>query len=265
MQVLGYALALIVEFGLPIALGLYLRRRYGAPWRFFLYGALIFAAFQLFTRVPAVAVLGSVVQPGKQGETFVWLWIAGLSLSAGIFEEVGRYVGYRWLFKPGERTGRNALMFGVGHGGFEAIALVGVSVLATMLSVVALSRADVSQLGLAPEQAAAVEQLLAMPWWMPLLGAFERVCAVTIHVSLSLFVLQVFATGRLRWLWLAIGYHGLMNFATVGLGMRLLGPIGAEGVIAAFALLSGYLIYRLLRRGDGPEAAERSVGVHPAN
>lgn len=246
MLILGYALAVIVEFGLPIGLGLYLRRRYRAPWRLFLYGALIFAAFQLFTRVPAVTLLGSVVQPGRHGEAFVWAWIAGLSLSAGIFEEVGRYVGYRWLFKPDERTARNALMFGAGHGGFESMALVGLSVLSTMVTVIALSRADLAQLGLAPEQLAQVRQLLAMDWWMPLLGAFERVCAITVHVSLSLLVLQVFRTGRFRWLWLAVGYHGLMNFAIVGLGARFLGPVGAEGVAAAFAAFSAFLIYRLM-------------------
>lgn len=259
MLVVGFALALVVEFGLPMALGLYLRRRYAAPWRFFLYGALIFAAFQLFTRVPAVAVLSAAVQPGKHGEAFVWAWIAGLSLSAGVFEEVGRYVGYRWLFRAGERTERNALMFGAGHGGFESMALVGVSVLSSMLTVIALSRADVSQLGLSADQAAQVRQLLDLPWWMPLLGAFERVCTIVIHVSLSLLVLRVFQTGRLFWLWLAVGYHGLMNFAVAGLGTRLLGPVGAEVVVAGFAVLSAYIIYRIAGR------AVAGTTIVPAN
>jgi uncharacterized membrane protein YhfC len=251
--VFGFVVALIVEFGLPIGLALWLRRRFGISWRYFFYGALIFAAFQLLTRVPLVAILSSALAPASRGETFVWAWIAGLSLTAGLFEEIGRYVGYRWLFKPGERTVENGLMYGVGHAGIESIVLVGLPVLATLINVLALSRVDLAQLNLPPEQVKQIQQLLAMPWWMPLLGAFERIATLCVHVSLSLLVLRVFQTGRLVYLWLAVGYHALVNFITVGIALRYLGAVGSEAVIAVFGALSlAYIIRTWRARGETP-------------
>ena len=255
MLVAGFVVALLVDFGLPVALGVYLHRRFGVSWRFFLYGALVFAGFQLFTRIPLVTLLGGLLRPNQLPATYQWAWLAGLALTAGIFEEVGRYVGYRWLFSAKERTWDRALMFGVGHGGLEAMGFVGLQVLSSLLTVVALSRVDVGQLNLPEAQAAQVRALLSLPWWMPLVGAFERVGAMAIQVSLAVVVLQAFVRGRLAWLWAAIAYHALVDFASVG-ASRLLtpaGPVGSsaggvvavEGVVAVFALVSVWLIFAL--------------------
>ena len=245
MLLASFVVALLVDFGLPIALGVYLRRRFGVSWRIFLYGAIIFAGFQLVTRVPAVTLLNSLLRPSEQSAAFQWTWLAALALTAGIFEEVGRYVGYRWLFRGERRTWDRALMFGAGHGGLEAMGLVGLQVLSTLVTVIAFSRLDAAQWNLPEAQATQVRQLLALPWWMPLLGAFERIGAMAVHVSLAVMVLQVFTRGRLIWLWIAVGYHATMNFAVVGLAMRFWGPIGAELAMALFALISLGVIFAL--------------------
>lgn len=264
MLILGFVLALVVELGLPIVLAAALRRRLGASWRFFLYGAIVFTVFQLLTRIPAVTVLGNVVKPGEHGQVFAWAWIVALSLTAGLFEEVGRYVGYRWLFKPSERTVDNGLMYGVGHAGIESIALVGLSVLSTLLTVIALQRVDVAQLNLPPAQADQLRQILAMSWWTPLLGAFERVGTLLVHVSLSLLVLRVFLTGRIVWLWLAIGYHALFDFVVAGFAVRYLGAVGAEGVLAVFAALSlGFIVWYWRARPDDGSALRLAEGSQP--
>src|SRR4051794_20280934 len=45
------------------------------------------------------------------------------SLTAGLFEETGRWLGYRFLLW--EATRRTGTMFGLGHGGLESILLAG--------------------------------------------------------------------------------------------------------------------------------------------
>ena len=42
-------------------------------------------------------------------------------LAAGVFEETGRFVAYK-LFMKKHHTAQNAVMMGLGHGGFEAMA-----------------------------------------------------------------------------------------------------------------------------------------------
>jgi uncharacterized membrane protein YhfC len=86
---------------------------------------------------------------------------------------------------------------------------------------------------------------------MPLLGAFERIATLSVHVSLSLLVLRVFETDRLRYLWLAVGYHALANIASVGIALRYLGPVGSEAVLAVFGALSlAYIVWRWRTRDE---------------
>jgi uncharacterized membrane protein YhfC len=66
---------------------------------------LIFLIFQVLTRVPAVTVLGRVLAPELNASTaFLYTWLAILALTAGLFEEIGRYLGYRWFMGKEEKT-----------------------------------------------------------------------------------------------------------------------------------------------------------------
>jgi len=203
MLALSFAVALVIDIAFPLAVAFYLWRRLGVSWRFFLFGALIFAVFQLFTRVPAVAVLQSALGVTQWPAEAVWAWLFGLSLTAGLVEEIGRWVGYRWLFKPAERTWDNALMYGAGHGGLESILLVGLlGVLPSLINVLVFSQTPPDRLSVPPEAAAQIQQLLTLSWWLPLLGGFERIAAVIFHIGMSVVALQVLTNSRMVWLWL---------------------------------------------------------------
>ena len=50
----------------------------------------------------------------------------GMAFSAGLFESVGRWAGYRWLFPPRlPYDWKHAVAYGIGHGGFESAIFVG--------------------------------------------------------------------------------------------------------------------------------------------
>src|SRR5437868_2858479 len=102
----------------PLVLAWEARRRLKVTWRYFLYGALIFFIFQVITRVPLVTWLQSMLAPQlKASVPLQFGWITALALTAGLFEEIGRYVGYRWLMRNDEKTWDKAIMYGIGHGG----------------------------------------------------------------------------------------------------------------------------------------------------
>jgi uncharacterized membrane protein YhfC len=46
----------------------------------------------------------------------MWTWLVALALSAGVFVEVGRYVGCRVFTRREPKTWSKAVMFGIGHG-----------------------------------------------------------------------------------------------------------------------------------------------------
>ena len=109
----------------------------------------------------------------------------------------------------------------------------------------------------AADQQAIVTKSLAsimdQPWYALLLGAAERVFAITAHLAMSLMVLQVFLRRSLRWLFLSIGYHTLLNALAVVVITKA-GPYAAEGALAVFSLLSLFIIFKL--RTPEPEPVE---------
>jgi uncharacterized membrane protein YhfC len=248
--------AVLFEIALPLVLAFVARRRLGVSWRYFGYGALIFFLFQLISRVPVVQIVQGLIQPRLAASFSLQVaWVAILSLTAGLCEEIGRYVGYRWLMRGEEKTWSKALMYGLGHGGLESMLLVGGLTLLGLINLLALP----ALLGtLPPETRATVEQQLALvaaqPDWLPLLGAWERLWSIIFHVAMSIVVLQVFRRG-LGWLALAITAHTLVNLVGLGLPL-LLGLQGtaallvSEAVITVAGLICLWVIWAL--RDDQP-------------
>jgi uncharacterized membrane protein YhfC len=238
----------------PLVLAIVLSNRLKIDPHYAGYGALIFFLFQIITRIPLVQVVGGALAPAlKSSSLALLLWLIALTLTAGLFEEIGRYVGYRWLMKKEQKTWEKALMYGVGHGGIESILLVGVSLGVSVLVGLALLvlPAGILPASLQGQLGAQYASIAANPGWLPLLGLWERLWTLPVHLALSVVVVQMFLRGQRRWLWYAIVAHALVDFISVALPM-LLGLSGltsaffSEGFVALFGLLA-LLVIRWLR------------------
>lgn len=239
----------------PLVVWAIAQQRLRIGWRYIGYGALIFFLFQLITRVPLVQVIQSAIGPQLQASRpLLFGWLAILSLTAGLFEEIGRYVGYRWLMGREEKTWAKGVLYGLGHGGFEAMVLVGGLGLLGLINLAALSTMNLDTLPLTPEQRATVEQqigaIAAQPAWLPFLAAWERIWSMVFHVSMSVLVLQVFLRKRLAWLGLAILAHTLFNLIAIGapIALGLSGTQAAllpEAIITLGGLGALWLIWKL--------------------
>jgi uncharacterized membrane protein YhfC len=259
--------AILFDIALPIILALVVRRHLGVSWRYFGYGALIFFLFQMISRVPIVQLTQTLIAPQLRASFALQaIWVIILALTAGLFEEVGRYVGYRWLMRREEKTWPKALMYGLGHGGLESMVLVGGLTLIGLINLLILPSAIGS---LPPEQRAQVEQqlaaVLAQPDWLPLVNMWERLWAIVFHVAMSVVVLQVFRRG-LGWLWLAIGAHALLDFLAAGLPLLLgLQGTGALLLTEAVVMVAGLIgLSAIWKLRDPPEPAAVAVQVTPA-
>lgn len=75
-------------------------RRLEGTMRHVALGIGTFVVFQVLTRIPLVVVGGLALQDTLvESESLQWMWLVALSFSAGLFEEGGRWVAYRWGFK----------------------------------------------------------------------------------------------------------------------------------------------------------------------
>lgn len=85
-------------------------------------------------------------------------------------------------------------MYGVGHGGFEAVLILGIVSINNLVNVVLLNTgaftAALSE-NLDVQQALeAVSPLATLPAWQFFLGGAERLMAMALHIALSLLVFK---------------------------------------------------------------------------
>lgn len=245
----------LLMLAMPLALGVYLARRMGQRWGLYLVGMLTFFASQLLHLPFNLLLLNPRLELG-QGEPTLGFAVSAalLGLSAGVFEESARYLVLRfWQRKA--RSWREALMFGAGHGGLEAI-ILGVIVLVTLAQMIAYRGADLG--GIVPaDQLELAQQQVSAYWTAPssqaLLGALERLFALCLHLSLSVMVMRAFTHTNRWWVLAAIGWHALVDAAAV-FSLPQLGAVATEALIGVFALLSVLIVIRLREEPEAPAA-----------
>lgn len=233
---------------MPILLGWFIHRRRQARWGLFFIGIIGFIVSQVF-HIPFNWLITNQLGLLPTDTAIVAnLIIIALfyGLSAGLFEEVTRYLIYRFWAKDARTWGRG-LMYGAGWGGIES-SIVGVLLLINAVAIAAMSQGflleliPTEQLPLLEDQ---IQAMVTMPWYEAMLGSVERLFAICLHLSLSLMVMQIFTRGKLWWLWLAIGWHALLNATAVFVQIYWANPYLTEAIIGVYALISLIIIFWL--------------------
>ncbi len=247
-----YSLNGLLMIALPIILGIFLARRYGLGWKLFWIGAVTFILSQV-GHIPFLYGMTYLFQQGYLPAPTTTLGqnifnAIFLGLAAGVFEEVARYLVLRFWLKE-TRSWKQALMFGGGHGGIEAI-ILGVLVLVNFVVMLVLQNVDMVTLNLPAEAQAALSSALQSYWGaevspMLLMGAVERVFAICLHLSCTVMVMQSFL--RKNWLWLgaAILWHAVVDALAVFIMKMGGGVYQIELVIGITAVISVAIIYAL--------------------
>jgi uncharacterized membrane protein YhfC len=250
---------------MPLGLGIFLTRRFGLGWRIWLIGAATFILSQV-GHIPFNQGLTLLFQrgtlPSPPPEWRLPFNALILGLSAGLWEELARYSAFRWWAKDA-RTWRKGVLMGAGHGGAEAI-ILGALVLYSFAQLLALRGQDLTSLlgnRLTAAQIQALQTQLntywSAPWTATILGAVERAFTIPVQIALSAIVLQAFIRNQFRWVWLAIGWHALVDTVSV-LASNRIGIYWTEAVIGLTALISVAFLFALRRPEPEAEASSES-------
>jgi uncharacterized membrane protein YhfC len=248
---------------MPVALAIYLADRWKLGERIWWIGAATFVLSQT-GHIPFNWLVGKILnQTGMVAGNPTYQLIFNavfIGVSAGIFEEGARYMIMRWWAKD-VRSWRKGVFFGAGHGGAEAI-ILGAITLYAFMQLAAIKNADLSkifppsQLALAQAQ---VQAYWSATWYASMLGALERFFTIPCQIAMAVMVTQVFVRRNIGWLLAAISYHALIDGVAV-VGQRYINPLGLEGVIGIFAILSVAIIFLLHQ----PEPSETISPGEPA-
>lgn len=178
-------------------------------------GAGTFIVFALILEQLLHIVMLPIVQENK------WIYAVYGALAAGVFEETGRFVAYKTLMKK-HYTTKNAVLMGLGHGGVEAMIVLGGSFLTYLvMAVMANGYGGIEAFMEAMKGNASAKidanmrTILATVEQVGFANVFaslyERIIAMVLHTCLSVWVYK--AVTHKMWLYpSAIVAHALIDF-----------------------------------------------------
>ena len=221
-----------------------------------LVGALVFVVFQLLTRIPLLNMLATTPFYQAMSQNLLALALF-LGLTAGLFESVGRYVAFRFFLKSRLQI-KNGVAYGLGHGGIEAILLVGVAYLNNLVVSVMINTGQFQ--AVAPTLGARAEAvrtaLTDTSATLFLVPGLERMLTLIIQVALSLVVLFAVRDRKPLYLLYAILLHALVDAPLVLLSSLPNPILWSELWVFLMALAGAVFILRVWKKYETPGAPE---------
>ena len=262
--IVGVALWIAV----PVAAALIWKVKKKEPLVSILVGAAAFLLFALILEKPIQNVLAFPTAMGLPDHAVSRFLSANpvlLALAAGlfpgVFEETGRLVAFKTVLKN-RRNKETSISYGIGHGGFEVILIVGLTyiqylVYAVMINTGLFGTVVDQVTAQAPEQLGSLETVVSLLTGFSFsdlsIAFIERIFAVLFHIGASILVFYACRDKKRFWLYpLAIVLHTGMDFIA---GLNIfnaisLSPWQLEGLVAVFGLVTFFGAYLLLYRKD---------------
>ena len=258
----------VVWVAAPVLLAIVWKIRKKEPFTSILIGAAAFLVFALILEKPiqnllafptAMGLPDHAVSKFLNANPVLLALVAGLF--PGIFEETGRLIAFKTVLKR-RRNRETSISYGIGHGGFEVILILGMTYLQYIVYAVMI---NTGVFGTVIEQVAAQapEQLGSINAVVSLLTGFsfadfgiafvERIFAVLFHIGASVLVFYACRDKKRFWLYpLAIVIHTGLDFTAALNVFHVinLSPWALEGIAAAFGLLTFFGAYLLLYKKD---------------
>ena len=268
-SIAAMCVTLVISLVLPvIALIVYAlkNRRQGVASAWFL-GAAGFFVTQMVIRVPILSTLS--LMPGFMAfaENHYVVYSLMLGLTAALFEVVGRYVSAKILSK--NLTFTKGFAAGLGHGGIEAIILIGMTYVSNLLYAAmintgaiegVIAQTEAMGVDVSSEVYVLVDTLVNGPAYLYLLAGYERILAMIGHVAMTLVVFYFMSKGEtLKGIGICVLYHFVMDSMVGiigGLATPYLGSVVSQNVsyaityvfLTAMAVVAVWAIRKI--RGD---------------
>ena len=184
-----------------------------------------------------------------------WAFVLYGTMMAGVFEECGRHIILKYILKK-NRTRENAVLYGIGHGGIEILAVLLPTMILYLVIAILFSQGNVEEamkrLKITEETSASalpsVQAAAAFDYGMMAMNVLERLFAMSLHIGLTVIVYYGVISEKKGFLPLAILLHMLMD-TFPALYQRGVVPLWSVEVWDAFwAAATGFIAARLYRK-----------------
>lgn len=249
LSIVGMVFSLVIAIVLPIALCIFVRCKTKAKVSSFLYGCAIFFVFALVLEQILHAIVLTTFGTAITENILLYALYGGVA--AALFEETGRFVAMKFLMKK-QLTRENALMYGVGHGGIEAILIVGLAYISNIITAIMINSNQMEAM-LSPldeSQKESTLQSLSALWTTSsdqfFAAGVERISAIVLQIAFSVLVYKAVKSGQKKFLALAMGFHFMVDFVTVICSQKI-SIWWIEGLVVIMTAVVAIVAFRIYK------------------
>lgn len=215
-------------------------------------GAIVFLVFsQILEMIPHMFFLFTDNPVSRVITSVPILYALYTGLVAGIFEETGRFAAFRFLRKkfPGKET---AITYGIGHGGFEAMSLVGFGYIQYFSIAMMIHKGTIDEMlsSYSGETLASLEQIVSLISSLSVeicvITIIERIYAFVFHIALSVLVYHAVNVSGKKYLFpVAILLHAGLDLFAGLYQMDALPLVATEAIGIVYTGLTFLFAYRI--------------------
>lgn len=245
--ILAITISMIISIGLPIILCILAVRKLKAKISCFFIGCLTFFVSALVLEQLLHLIVFTLSGDFLKDHIFLYALYGGLA--AAVFEETGRFIAMKFFMKK-SLTRENAFMYGIGHGGIEAILILGLAYISNLVIALQINTGafenTLSILDEATRQTT-IEQLSVLwttPSYLFYIGGLERVLAIGLHIGLSILVYKAVSSGKKQYFAIALGIHFLVDFCAVVVS-NYVNVIWVEVLTLVFVSITAFLAWKI--------------------
>lgn len=208
--IIGLIFSVVICFLVPIISLIYFTIKYKKIPKSFIIGMLVFFISQVVIRIPIL----NYVLPNSMWfikmSTNPYLYGIFLGLTAGIFEEVGRFIAFKYILKKNDKW-IDGVSYGLGHGGIEAILITGFSCLNLLIGCIMINNGTLINQSSNTALNTLYNQCIGLTVGGGFISGFERISAMAIHIGLSMIILYGVRNRKIVYLFISILIHTLVN------------------------------------------------------
>ena len=235
---------LVLSILVPIIAFVYFRKKYHINWKVAGVGVLIFIGFTQILETPFhLFMRGNPAIAPILENPFVFALYGGLT--AGIFEELGRFVAFFFLLKKYLEY-KDGFAYGIGHGGIESILVGGFSALQTLIFANAINDGSFAQMAeKLPQLNLVKDMLIEQPAYFYFLGSVERIMALVLQIAFTMLVLYAVKQKKYIFLVYAILFHAFVDFFAALYQTKTINIFVAEGITLLLTICALVVIRKM--------------------
>lgn len=288
LSIICMIITLLLSLVLPITAFVWYGRKHSQKgiWIAGVLGAGGFALLQLGIRLTILSMIMTIPAVVTWIESHYIMYCFLLAFTAGLFEVIARYGVAKILYKNksivDNLTYEIGFMAGIGHGGIEAVALVGATYINNLIFTILVNTGlwttvldNISAAASAAGDSAMYEAyasiqttLVDTPWYLYLAGGYERLLTMIAHIAMTLVVFYFVSCKKdMIGVLIALGWHTAIDFfvplfngmANEYLGNRITqntAYVCMYALLTVVALIASAVIMRLKKAWKPMEGAD---------